>query len=202
MVWVHVNQFSRSGTEIWSVPGPQGLLGVGGSAVQVVAGATPVRRTEGAFLSSCNHGDHVKVTCATELHDFNIKDCRSYCFKKAQYLLICGCLFYISTQRLLMKCDRLSCHVTVSIIHASVCVWAVRGPMEPHITPTCSRHRSMSIRTSLYCLASRDISRRPDPIDLLCAGLCLSCFSLLNVLFQSESTSQFYLLSSYMFDHI
>lgn len=56
-----------------------------------------------------------------------------------------------------------------------VCAWDVRGPMEPHITPTRSRdaHRSISIRTSFYCLACWNISRRPDPIDRLCASLCL-----------------------------
>lgn len=80
-----------------------------------------------------------------------------------------GCFLWIHVV-LRVACERFDWRATFLIIY-----WAGRGLTEPHITPTCGRdpHRSISIRTSFYCPACWNVSRRPDPIDPLCTSLCL-----------------------------
>lgn len=170
----------KSGVWWWSswistVPGRFGLRWPRGSWEQ------PQRDSHRGHSSAAATRAPLSRSCATKLHYFNILRMDSTPFLlKIKYLLMCGCLFRVKRaqtvlcQRALMKSYRL----TWNIFNNScicVCVWGVRGPMEPDITPTCSRdaHRSISIRTGFYCLACQNISRGPNPIDLLCASLRL-----------------------------
>lgn len=107
--------------------GTQGLLGAAGTAVQVVTGTAPEGGTEGDYLSKCNNSALVKVTCITELHDFNIlnknyrperlygsgKDSRP---NQLVGFYWCGCLLHVNThmvfcQKFLRKCYRSTCNI-------------------------------------------------------------------------------------------